>query len=405
LGLLILTVFAAESVASSAAVFVQIPVGDTEFNNAQPTQAAVESAAILSAGYLEQACGPDGRFKYKIALGSGRESSSYDIIRHEGAIYALGMFNRHHSDPNAVAAMVRGATFLQRNYMGTGILPDQMVIWSKQIGSQAKTKDRYAELGGIGLGIVALAETRQVSPDTVSLNDLESLGRFLLFLQKPDGSFVNKFYEQSGPALNWSSLYYPGEAALGLIYLYELDRSPKWLEAAGFALGYLAKTRAPFPTAPADHWALIATAKLLPYCETANCGVSRQELIQHTLLVCNSILHEQLTNSSFANLDGSFDTAGRITPTATRLEALLAALEFLPEGETRTKIREAVFEGIAFLLRAQIQGGPQAGGVPGSADNQVRSSLQIRIDFVQHALCAWIRYQQIFSSSAQSIVR
>jgi hypothetical protein len=59
--------------------------------------------------------------------------------------------------------------------------------------------------------LVALASVRQISPQTVSLEQLQSLGRFLLFLQKEDGSFASKYSIASG-AEDWESLYYPGEA-------------------------------------------------------------------------------------------------------------------------------------------------------------------------------------------------
>lgn len=51
--------------------------------------------------------------------------------------------------------------------------------------------------------------------------------------------------------------------ALGLIRLYEVDPSPRWLSAALKTLKYLAETRAGKTDLPADHWALIATRELL----------------------------------------------------------------------------------------------------------------------------------------------
>ena len=193
-----------------------------------PSPVEIERAIELATGYLERACGPDGKFAYKVEIGSGRESSSYDIIRHAGAIYALAMANRHHPDPKAVDAMVRAAGFLRQNYLGTGVRPDQFVVWSKPLGEAPERQ--YAELGGAGLGLVALAAVREVDPKSVPLNDLQHLGRFVLFLQKEDGSFVSKYSREGGPVLHWESLYYPGEAALGLIALYEADHSAEWLE-------------------------------------------------------------------------------------------------------------------------------------------------------------------------------
>jgi hypothetical protein len=108
---------------------------------------------------------------------------------------------------------------------------------------------------------------------------------------------------------------------------------------------------------PADHWALIAIAKLLPYCEKASCPVSREELLAYANQVCNAIVHDQLRNPS-APLDGAFDAIGVTPSTATRMEGLLAAVEFLPKSEFRAKVDAAAGRGIAFLLRAQIKSGP-----------------------------------------------
>jgi hypothetical protein len=99
------------------------------------------------------------------------------------------------------------------------VRPDQRAVWSKPITQYAEYQD--AELGATGLGLVALAAAREARPEAVSLEQLQSLGRFLLFLQRDDGSFVNKYRLKTGPVPSWQSLYYPGEAALGLLAIYE----------------------------------------------------------------------------------------------------------------------------------------------------------------------------------------
>jgi hypothetical protein len=97
--------------------------------------------------------------------------------------------------------------------------------------------------------LVALAEVNEAKPGTIPLAQLQALGRFVLFLQRDDGSFVSRYFAGGGPVPNWESLYYPGEAALGLISLYKADPSREWLVAAARALSYLARTRAGLVTA------------------------------------------------------------------------------------------------------------------------------------------------------------
>jgi hypothetical protein len=362
-----------------------------------PTAVQVSQAIALSAGYLERACDPDGRFVYEVDIKSRKKSHSYNIVRHAGAMYALAMFNRAHPDAQAVDAMVRAATFMRQNYIGPGMRPGQSAVWSEPLEYESKSLHHDAELGATGLGLVALAEVSRAEPKAVPLEELQSLGRFLMFLQRDDGSFVSKYRAETGPLSDWESLYYPGEAALGLIALYEADHSRQWLDAAAKALLYLAKSRAGLSTVPADHWALIATARLLPYCAQNLCPESsREELTRHAIQVCNSILRDQFRGSAAAGINGAFDPAGRTAPTATRLEGLLAALEFLPKDELRPKIEAATGRGIAFLRRKQISSGPYSGGMPEAFRAGVRAASEIRIDYVQHALCAWLLYEQLF---------
>jgi len=359
----------------------------TSESRSAPSLGDIHRAIELATAYLERACGPDGKFTYRVDTASGRESSSYNILRHSGAIYALATANQVNPDNKAAQSMVRAAAFLRRTYIGPGPRPGQLVVWSRPL---AQSFDgQFAELGGTGLGLVALASVRKFDLEAIPLQDLQALGRFILFLQRDDGSFVHKYVAETGPVTNWHSLYYPGEAALGLIALYEQDRSQKWLDAAVNALVYLAKSRAGLETVPADHWALIATARLLPFCNDAPCTASREQLLHHAAQICSSILQEQLRSIGGTGLDGAFDPRGRVAPAATRLEGLLAALQFLPQNELKQRIREGAQRGIAFLLRIQLTSGPYAGGMPGSLR---ATDSNIRIDFVQHALCAWISY-------------
>jgi hypothetical protein len=354
-----------------------------------PSPSEVNHAITLAASYLERACGPDGRFVYRININSGEQSRSYNIVRHAGAIYALSMLQHTKPDQKAVDAMSRAAFFMRLNYIGPGVRPDQLVVWSKPLPQPSA-----ADLGATGLGLVALTSVELAKPNSVPHEQLQAMGRFLLFLQKSDGSFVSKYHIESGPDEDFESLYYPGEAALGLIDLYEVDHSPMWLTAAAKALSYLARSRAKIADVPPDHWALIATAKLLPYYSQSASPASREELIHHATQICQSLMKDQLRNSANRSLDGSFDPTGRTAPAATRMEGLLAALEFLPDGNRRTEVKNTVDHGIAFLLHAQIRDGLYAGGMPGADIPTEPGTSDIRIDFVQHALCAWLRYQR-----------
>lgn len=361
-----------------------------------PAAKRLSPGIALAAKYLERSCDESGRFAYLVDTDSGDVSPSYNIVRHAGAIYSLAMLNQARHDSNAINVMVRASDFMRTNYVAPDARSNTLAVWSRP-----PPAIRKAELGAVGLGLVALAAVDQVRPTVVPLDQLEALGRFVLFLQKPDGSFYARYLADKGLDRDWQSLYYPGEAVLGLISLYELDHSKKWLVAAGKGLAYLAQSRAGSQEVPPDHWALIATAKFLPHFEQSACPTTREELVRHAARICERFLSEQVTGAPDARLNGGFDPGGRTTPTAIRLEGLLAALEFLPKSDTqlRSRIEIAVDRGIAFLLNAQIISGPYAGGMPGAVltggfPRNIRSASEIRIDYVQHAMSAWLRYEE-----------
>jgi len=359
----------------------------------------VEVPVSRSTRYLERACDSTGRFAYLVTPETGQLSESYNIIRHAGAIYSLEMANRRHSYPGTQETIMRAGGYLWNSYVGPDANSDLLAVWS-----QPKPANSEAELGAAGLGLVAFAGIEHLRPNSISPHDLRTLGRFIVLMQKADGSFFPKYSVDRGPVNEGYSLYYPGEATLGLIALYELDHSPEWLAAAGKALAFLARNDRVGKVAP-DHWDVIATAEFLRHYDQSSCPATRKELIEHAERICESFLSEQITSGPDAALVGGFDPGGRTTPAATRLEALLAALQFLPPeaNALRGRIEIAVKRGVTFLLKAQITSGPYAGGMPATAIKPksvvFRSdpkSSEIRIDYVQHALCAWLRYESMF---------
>jgi hypothetical protein len=262
-----------------------------------------------------------------------------------------------------------------------------------------------AKLGGTGLGLVALCSLERIEPGNSPLDLLHRLGEFLLFMQKPDGGFYTDYQPGEGRSKDWISLYYPGEAALGLIMLHELRPSERWLQAAANALGYLCRIREGQPQVEADHWALLATGKLMSLPDLPDSGPARQTLIRHAVQICRSIFAEAPWFPAASIGYGCLVADGRTCPTSTRLEGLLAALEYLPaeEGDLLKHISVVADRGIRFLLKSQIRSGRLSGGIPRSVGlipkGHLRFSTQfnrrateVRIDYVQHALSAMIQY-------------
>jgi hypothetical protein len=307
--------------------------------------------------------------------------------------------------------MVRAARYL----LDTVVRPieerdDVLAVWSlpEVVKSNQPAK---VKLGGVGLGLIALLSAEAVAPGTVPLDTLRKLGRFALYMQKEDGSFYSRYRpEVGGRDDSWTSLYYPGETALGLIMLYEKDPDTDWLQGAANAMAYLSRIREGREIVEADHWAILATARLMALYDKCEQPVPAAALLHHVAQICESILAEKPDVPANHVLYGCLRRDGSTCPTATRLEGMLAALTVLPEEEyadLRGRVRRASEQGIVFLMRSQIRSGEYRGGVPvqifrGSiSDPEEAAALEVRIDYVQHALSAMIQYDEMFFPSGE----
>lgn len=371
---------------------------------------SLQKAMALAAGYVIRSCGDDGKFVYRINLDPKfPPKPKYNLLRHAGAIYALAQYERRFPRPDAREALARAAGFLTEAIAPIPRREDMLAVWSRpEVTGSAKGVQ--IKLGGTGLGLVALLSVEAVAPGTTPMDVLQRMGRFILFMQRQDGSFHSKYDPRTGGMDEWVSLYYPGEAVLGLLMLYERDRSPQWLQAACRGLGHLARGRAGRTRVEPDQWALLATAKLLGV-HDARCKriISRQALVHHAVQICESMLAKAGRYPRDAEQYGCMSADGRTCPTATNLEGLLAAMEFLPAAERplAERIVPAVGAGMSFLLRCQVQAGRYAGGIPRAIHPLSREhpkfkesfnkrATEVRIDYVQHALSAMIAFDRCF---------
>jgi hypothetical protein len=371
----------------------------------------LSEAIHLAAKYLNKACDQDGKFLYRVNLNPNvRPKPRYNFLRHAGSIYALADYDRNHPDSSTLNTLKRASGYLKKAAIGP--IPDRtdlLAVWSRAelTGSQ---KPLQAKLGGAGLGLLALLSVEKRKPGTTPLDFLRKMGSFIVFMQKTDGSFYSKYIpDKGGKDDSWTSLYYPGEAALGLLMLYEKDPDLQWLQAAANAITYLARLRAGKHRVEADHWALLATAKLLPLYDRCRRPLPESDILRHAIRICESILDHRSRFPENTLEHGSFTDDGRTTPTSIRLEGLLAAHRFLPveHEDLRSAIRVTAAQGIGFLIRSQKTSGKYAGAIPRAIqrlpENHPKFDIsfneratEVRIDYVQHALSAMLDYREQF---------
>jgi hypothetical protein len=361
-------------------------------------------AIARSTAYLVNSLDENGMFEYIINLNPAiAVKPQYNMLRHAGAIYSLAMVDTLHADQQVRDTMQQAGRFLQE---AIAPIPDDSsinAIWSKPEITHAK-QPLQAKLGGTGLGLLALMRIEQIVPGFTPLDTLQKLGKFLAYMQKADGSFYSKYTPAHGGREDeWESLYYPGEAALGLAMLYQKDPQPLWIETAAKALAYLAHKRKGERNIPNDHWALLATEQVLAIAETTPLPVPTDLLVNHAIQICEAVVSKQVKSFDRPILLGCFVKDGRTTPSATSLEGLLAALNFLPQDTPLWhRIASSVRRGMQFLLRAQITEPPFIGAIPGAIsplpDNATNAAkfnstvTEVRVDYVQHALSAFVQY-------------
>lgn len=365
----------------------------------------VQQAVHRSASYLAGLVDDNGRFKYRSNMNPEVQvKARYNMLRHAGAVYALAMYSRTQPEETIRAALERAVRYFRRTCIDE--VPHQtemLAVWSRpEITNSNQALE--AKLGGAGLGIVALVSAEKIIPGSSLEKDLRRLGRFITFMQKVDGSFYSKYVpSEGGRQDDWESLYYPGEAALGLLMLYDIDPAAVWLQSAKNALLYLARRRKNRSEVPADHWALIATDKILRVKHVMLQPADYETLEAHAWQITEAILSEQIIDDSNSGLHGGFVADGRTTPTSTRLEGLLASRSIFSNDEAKIALIDpAIRRGIEFLLRSQVSGGKFAGAFPRAigkispvfqdAGKFNRRSEEVRIDYVQHALCALMQF-------------
>jgi hypothetical protein len=367
----------------------------------QPTRdvtADVLLAAVRrGADYLTRILGTSGRYVYVYHPVEDRDDTSYGWLRHAGTTYALFEAYEEFGTPS----------YLEKGELALRYLASHMAQDPASQGKYVVDTDdeEQQKVGGAGLALLAFAKHAAVvgthggSNAPEDLDTMRALARFILKQQYDDGHFrCNADIErETGKRLKRELWYYPGEAVLALVRLYAVDPQRSYLDAARKGADWIVRVRDAYVSEDNqdhDHWMSYAFNDL--YRVTHN-----EAYLKHAYKIARAILWKQRGESNAPSPDfvGTFYD-GQTTPASTRVEAydadiVLSRFAGKPEpwlvGPAKQAARSMLGQQFDPDDDYWLKNPAKAGG-------GVRESLfvhDVRIDYVQHAMSAWLHLARI----------
>jgi len=369
--------------------------------NAKKDGDVVENSIILALFYLSKSVMPSGRFVYKKNINPKKNyaDNQYGSLRHAGTLYSMYQCEKYQGKTVLKKKRYLASEYLIKNYIKK--------IDSNMYGLVSKIEDGaptfLATSGGTGLALTALCNL--LNDRKISLTILRKMGNFILYMQTGKGDFTPSFEFGTKQKSNvYAARYYPGEACLGLLNLYEVDKDERWLLAAKKGLFRLAQLagKTKIEDMKFDHWGMLALQKLFSIKKNGLTKDEKTVLATFADKNVNLVLDKQIVDEKNARL-GAFETTKSICGVATILEGLIAAYDCVGTSVLKMRIVNAASLGIAHIARYQVKVGELEGGIPKThiwntmeANNEDK---EIRIDYVQHSLSALVTYKTLLKSA------
>jgi hypothetical protein len=339
------------------------------------------ASARAGGEFLMRIMRDDGSFKYTVDPWLGTESrSAYNIVRHSGTTACLFEVSLATGDDRFLKAALRGMDFLN-GWFRPGAQDGHVYVLDK---------DGKAKLGAFGLALLAVTRKLEASPEDADRERALQLGRQIVAMQQPDGSFDSYLSIRGDEPDGSVSLYYPGEAMLGLARSAALGIDEGFLEAAHRGADYLIASRQGRAKMPPDAW-LIQALEVLYRTDP------KQPYVDHAMDISRSMLMDQYGTDAPPIYVGGFGGEPiRSTRTTARIEGIVSACRLgFQAGDPRAPVYlAAVQRTLPHLLPMQYDADNSFFlDQPGAVDGGMRGGLddaEIRIDYVQHHISAML---------------
>ncbi len=361
--------------------------------------------ARLAADHLARITDDRGRIRYHYDVAIDQERDQDNLLRHAGSIYALMQAYGQLHVPAWRAAGERAIGYLLRHTeVGTRTGPSGGGR-ARFVVSQ-RTTGKVLKLGGSALALIALVEHIATTGDRRFLPEARELARFIVSAQKRSGELASYLpYRPGDEVPDRASIYYPGEAILGLVRLHEVDPNPLWLTTARRAADWLIDVRdggKRVNQLVTDHWLMIAMSHLYAATNDARYLEHMQKMTARIALELGATAKVAARYPDYA---GSVSVPPRSTPSATRAEGLVGAvnacrlahdscaqrMKLLVSLLTHALSTQYTADALYWVPRPEATAGGVAGGL---------TDTSIRDDFVQHTLSATLGLARLRGATA-----
>ncbi len=377
-------------------IFISILYKDAKKNTRDNTwELPYYSEILLSMNYINRNILENGRFCYRNNVDPEikYDQTVYNSLRHAGVLYSMYEYEKLGLENKFKENRILSSKYFIDRYLKKLDEEKWAVI---SLPEEEGIKFSIAKTGASGVALCALSNLYEEK--LIELPILRGLGEFILSMTDEVGN-VYAYYNLENKTIDKEAeaIFYPAEASVGLIYLYEIDPQQKWLDGAKKILMNLIETRKTMDlNIPFDHWSVLAIEKLLSKKLVTPYEAQQMRIYAEQMAI--PALSNQITNPKNSYY-GAFRENIRPCSLGTIMEGLSSIYNCSQNPQMKEILFKALAIGCHFLAKVQVKTGTMAGGLPNSA-NWVKSGVTpnasiIRIDNIQHVVLGWLRFQNI----------